>query len=574
MLKIIKFLRPWRWHIAVLLLLVFIQVLADLFLPTLMADIIDQGVMRGDTPFILRTGGFMLLITLFSIVCAVASSSLSSTVASGYGQNLRSAVFDKISQFSLHEFDQFGASTLITRATNDITQVQMVTIMIARMLLMAPMMAVGGIVMAYSRDPELTWVLAVSVPALVVLVVAIASKAIPLFSSIQLKIDHLNATLRETLSGVRVIRAFNRVDHEQQRFHHANTDLAETYIAVNRLMAYMMPGLMLIMNLTTLAVLWFGFQRIEAGTLQLGSLIAFTQYAMQILFAFMMMSMMFNMLPRAQAAAARIHEVLQLTLSIVDPATPQTSTEPAVVEFQSVNFRYPGAEALALKDLSFRAEPGKVTAIIGSTGSGKSTLMRMIPRFYDVESGRILVGGVDVRDYAQHALRRRLGYVPQQATLFSGTVRSNLLIANPEASAEQLTQAMSTAQALAFVTELEGGTDHELTQGGRTLSGGQKQRLSIARALVRPAEVYLFDDSFSALDFKTDARLRAALKQEVRDATIIIVAQRIGTVMDADQILVMDEGEIVGRGTHAQLLTHCETYQEIVASQLRAEDAA
>lgn len=574
MLKIIKFLRPWRWHIAVLLALVFIQVLADLFLPTLMADIIDKGVMRGDTPFILNTGGIMLLITLFSILCAVASSWLSSTVAAGYGQSLRAAVFEKISQFSLHEFDQFGASTLITRATNDITQVQMITIMIARMLLMAPMMAVGGIVMAYSRDPQLTWVLAVAVPALVVLVVAIARKAIPLFSSIQIKIDHLNATLRETLSGVRVIRAFNRVDHEQKRFDHANSDLAETYIAVNHLMAFMMPGLMLIMNLTTLAVLWFGFQRIEAGTLQLGSLIAFTQYAMQILFAFMMMSMMFNMLPRAQASAVRIDEVLQLKLGIIDPSEPKTSTAPAVIEFQAVNFRYPGAEAPALKNISFRAEPGKVTAIIGSTGAGKSTLLRMIPRFYDVESGQISVGGVDVRHCSQHALRERLGYVPQQATLFSGTVRSNLLIASPGASDEQLTRAMTTAQALPFVTALEGGTDHELQQGGRTLSGGQKQRLSIARALVRPADVYLFDDCFSALDFKTDARLRAALKQDVREATIIIVAQRIGTVMDADQILVMEEGEIVGRGTHAQLLETCETYQEIVASQLRVEDAA
>lgn len=574
MLKIFRFLKPWRRSIAVLLALVFFQVLSDLLLPTLMADIIDNGVMRGDTDYILRIGSFMLLITLFSIGCAVLASWISSTVAAGFGQNLRSAVFTKVSQFSLHEFDQFGASTLITRATNDITQVQMVSIMIARMLLMAPMMAVGGIIMAYLKDPQLTWVMAVAVPALIALVLLIASKAIPLFSSIQIKIDRLNVTLREALSGVRVIRAFNRVDHEQKRFDSANDDLADTYISVNRLMALMMPGLMLIMNLTTLAVLWFGFDRIEAGTLQLGSLIAFIQYAMQILFAFMMMSMMFNILPRAQAAAVRIDEILQLQASIVDPVHPQSSTATATVEFKSVNFRYPGAEVLALENISFRAEPGQVTAIIGSTGSGKSTLTRMIPRFYDVETGHILIGGLDIRDYSQQALRQRIAYVPQQATLFTGSVKSNLLLGNPDADKSCLRLAAETAQAMPFIDELDDVWDHELQQGGSNLSGGQKQRLTIARALARQADVYLFDDCFSALDFKTDARLRAALKSEVRDATVIIVAQRIGTVMDADQILVMEEGRIVDRGTHAQLLENSPTYQEIVASQLREEDAA
>jgi len=543
-----------------------------------MADIIDQGVMVGDTAFILRIGGVMLLITLFSILCAIVASWISSTVAAGFGQNLRSAVFTKVSGFSLHEFDQFGASTLITRATNDITQVQMVAIMIARMLLMAPMMAIGGIIMAYSQDPQLTWVLAVAVPVLIALVVMIARKAIPLFSSIQIKIDKLNANLREALTGVRVIRAFNRVDHEKQRFEDASVDLSNTYIDVNRLMAFMMPGLMLIMNLTTLAVLWFGFSRIEVGSLQLGSLIAFTQYAMQILFAFMLMSMMFSILPRAQAAAVRIDEVLQMQPNITDPAKPQTSSDAATVEFKSVNFRYPGAEALALKNISFRAEPGQITAIIGSTGAGKSTLVRMIPRFYDVESGQIEVGGLDTREYSQHALRQRLAYVPQQVTLFSGSVKHNLMVANPNADEEQLISATTTAQAMPFVEELDGNLEHELQQGGRNLSGGQKQRLSIARALARSAEVYLFDDSFSALDFATDAKLRAALRHKVHTATVIptviIVAQRIGTVMDADQILVMDEGEIVGRGTHSQLLKSCPTYQEIVASQLRSEDVA
>jgi len=574
MIKIFRFLRPWRGSIAVLLALVFFQVLADLYLPTLMADIIDQGVLRGDTDYILRIGGIMLLITLASISCAVIASWISADVAGGFGQNLRNAVFSKVSAFSLHEFDQFGSSTLITRATNDITQVQTMTIIISRMLIMAPMLALGGIIMAYSRDPQLTWVLAVAVPVLIGLVLFIARKAIPLYSSIQIKIDRLNVTLRETLSGVRVIRAFNRVDHEEKRFHSASHELADTYIEVNRLMAFMMPGLMLIMNMTSLAVLWFGFIRIEAGTLQLGSLIAFTQYAMQILFGFIMMSMMFNILPRAQAAALRIDAVLQVEPEIFDPASPQESSAPAVVEFKHVNFRYPGAEALALKDISFRAEPGKVTAIIGSTGAGKSTLVRMIPRFYDAESGEITVGGLKTDQYAQSALRERMAYVPQQATLFSGSVRRNLLVANPDADESALTQAATTAQALSFIQDLEGVWDHDIHAGGRNLSGGQKQRMAIARALSRKADVYLFDDSFSALDFATDARLRAALKRDLNNATVIIVAQRIGTVMDADQILVMDEGSIVGCGTHAELLLSCRTYQEIVESQLRVEDVA
>lgn len=574
MLKIFRFLQPWRWSIAGLMTLVAIQVMSDLFLPTLMADIIDKGVLQGDTDYILKIGGYMLLITLFSISCAVLASWVSSIVAAGFGQALRSAVFSKVSQFSLHEFDQFGSSTLITRATNDITQVQMVALMIARMMIMAPIMAVGGIVMAFTKDHQLTWVLVVAVPALVGLVWFIARKTIPLYTSIQIKIDRLNSTLREGLTGVRVIRAFNRVDHEQKRFDTASADLSDTYVRVNKLIAFMLPGLMLIMNMTTLAVLWFGFERIESNTLQLGSLIAFTQYAMQILFGFIMMSVMFNVLPRAQAAALRIDAVLHVVPTIVDPTQATPSTQAAVVEFKNVNFRYPGAEVLALKNINFRAEPGKVTAIIGSTGAGKSTLMSMIPRFYDVESGGIEVGGVDTREYSQQTLRQRIAYVPQQVTLFKGSVRQNLLLANPQADDAQLTLAATTAQAQTFLSSLEGGLDYALQPGGRNLSGGQRQRLAIARALSRPAEVYLFDDSFSALDFTTDAKLRAALKKELREATVIIVAQRIGTVMDADQILVMDEGQIVASGTHAQLLETCPTYQEIVASQLRVEDVA
>ena len=574
MLKIFRFLKPWRWSIAGLMILVAVQVMSDLFLPTLMADIIDKGVMQGDTAYIVKIGSYMLAVTLFSICCAILASWVSSVVAAGFGETLRSAVFTKVSQFSLHEFDQFGSSTLITRATNDITQVQMVALIIARMMIMAPMMALGGIVLAYTKDHQLTWVLVIAVPALVSLVLFIARKTIPLYASIQIKIDRLNSTLREALTGVRVIRAFNRVDHEQGHFDNASADLSDTYVRVNKLMALMLPGLMLVMNMTTLAVLWFGFERIESNTLQLGSLIAFTQYAMQILFGFIMMSMMFNILPRAHAAALRIDEVLHIVPSIVDSEHAHDSTQAAAVEFKDVNFRYPGAEVLALKGISFRAEPGQVTAIIGSTGAGKSTLMSMIPRFYDVESGGIEVGGVDTRQYAQQRLRQRIAYVPQQVTLFKGSVRQNLLLANPGADDEELSRAATTAQAQSFLSTLEGGMDYALQAGGRNLSGGQRQRLAIARALSRPAEVYLFDDSFSALDFTTDAKLRAALKKELIDATVIIVAQRIGTVMDADQILVMDEGQIVGRGTHLELLENCPTYKEIVASQLRVEDVA
>lgn len=574
MLKLLPFLKPWRGYIAILMLLVFAQVMSDLFLPTLMADIIDNGVLQGDTDYILRIGGYMLLITLFSISCSIFASWLSATVGAGFGQVLRGSLFNKVSEFSLHEFDDFGSSTLITRATNDVAQVQMVVLIIARMLIMAPMMAVGGIVMAFSKDHQLTWILVVSVPALVGLVLLIARRTIPLFTSIQMKIDKLSASLRESLSGVRVIRAFNRIDHERSRFDANNEDLAATYIKVNRIMAYMMPGLMLIMNMTTLAVLWFGFKRIEVGTLQLGSLVAFTQYAMQILFAFIMMSMMFNILPRAQSAALRIHEVLKVTPSIVDPNFPLTSSNASGVQFKDVNFRYPGAEALALKAINFTAPSGQITAIIGSTGAGKSTLISMIPRFYDVESGCIETNGLDIRQQSQQALRQQISYVPQQNSLFKGSIKQNLLMANPDAEDTELEQALATAQASDFIQDLEGGLDFQLQPGGKNLSGGQKQRLAIARALVRKAQIYLFDDSFSALDFKTDANLRAALRNPLKDATVILVAQRIATVMDADQILVLDEGEIVGRGTHQQLLRNCPTYQEIVASQLRSEDLA
>ncbi len=575
MLKLYRFLAPWAPAIAAALVLIFFQVLADLYLPTLMSDIIDQGVMKGDTNYIMGIGGLMLLITASSLLCAVLSTWLTSVAATGFGRKVRSKLFGHVENFTLHEFDKFGTATLITRSTNDVTQVQNVTVMILRMMVMAPMMAIGGIVMAASKDGPLTLTLAVAVPVLVVAIVLVVGRAMPLFKSIQKKVDRLNLVLRESLTGIRVIRAFNRVSHEESRFDAANSDITTTYIKVNRIMAFMMPVMMLIMNLTSVSILWFGIARIDTGGMQMGNLIAFTQYAMQIMFSFLMMSMMFIMVPRAQAAAERINEVLIIVPEINDPAEPQIPASPSGdVEFRNVSFSYHGAEEPALKAVSFHARAGEVTAIIGSTGSGKSSLVKLIPRFYDVDSGQVLVDGLDVRQMSQEKLRSRIGYVPQQAVLFAGSISDNLRFGAPEASEAQLVEAAEVAQAAGFIDEMEGRYDYTITQGGSNVSGGQKQRLSIARALTRQAGIYIFDDTFSALDFKTDATLRAALKSRVKGATVLIVAQRIGTVMDADRIIVLDDGKVVGMGRHRQLLDSCPVYREIAASQLSEEEIA
>ncbi|MFL0245676.1 ABC transporter ATP-binding protein [Candidatus Clostridium stratigraminis] len=575
MLRLYRFLRPYTVMVIGVVILVALQALGDLYLPTLMSDIINDGVMQGDTNKIFHIGGVMLLVALGGVICSVIASLLSSRSASGLGEIIRNKVFRKVESFSLHEFDKFGTATLITRTTNDITQIQMVTIMIMRMMISAPIMCIGGIIMALRKDGSLTWVLGVSIPVLILVVGIIASQMIPLFKKVQVKVDRINLVLREKLTGIRVIRAFNTIGKEANRFNEANVDLTENYIKVNRIMSFMMPSIMLIMNFTSLAILWFGGKRISEGTLDLGALSAFTQYAMQIMMSMLMLSMMYIMVPRAQAAAARINEVLDTVPDITDSEEIKDKFEGrGYVEFKDVTFNYQGAEEPALRNISFTAKPNEVTAIIGSTGSGKSTLINLIPRFYDIQSGNILVDGVDVREISQEELRKKIGFVPQKAVLFSGTIADNIRFGNDNASDEEVRHAAEVAQAADFIENMDGGYGHEIAQGGSNVSGGQKQRLSIARALVRKPEIYIFDDSFSALDFKTDAKLRAALKKETLDSTVIIVAQRVGTVMDADRIIVLDEGSVVGIGTHKELLEKCDVYREIVSSQLSEEEIA
>lgn len=575
MLKLYKFLKPYTAMVVGVLVFVFLQTLGDLYLPSLMSDIINKGVMQGDTDKIMEIGGLMLLVAGGGGIFAIIASFLSARTAVGLGTILRDKVFRRVESYSLHEFDMIGTATLITRTTNDINQIQMVTVMIMRMMIGAPMMAIGGIIMALQEDKELTWVLAVAIPILALVITLIASRMIPLFKLVQVKIDRINLVLREKLTGIRVIRAFNTVEHEMKRFDEANVDLTNNYIKVNRIMAFMMPAIMLVMNLTSLSVLWFGGIRISEGSMDLGALAAFTQYAMQIMFSMLMLAMMFIMVPRAQAAAVRINEVLDTVPEITDvEETKDAFIGKGHVEFKDVTFSYHGAEEPALRNISFKANPGEVTAIIGSTGSGKSTLINLIPRFYDMDRGSILIDGVDVREMSQESLRARIGYVPQQAALFSGSITANISFGNDQAGEEEIKHAAEVAQAMEFIENLDGGFDHQIAQGGINVSGGQKQRLSIARALVKNPEVYIFDDSFSALDFKTDARLRAALKKEVTDATIIMVVQRVGTVMDADRIIVLDKGQIAGMGTHRELLKTCQVYREIVSSQLSEEELA
>ncbi len=575
MIKLFRFLKIYRITIAFVFVLVFLQSLANLYLPTLMADIVDKGIVKNDTAYILRVGGVMLLVTVGGTICSVIASFYSARIATGFGRLIRRKIFTHVENFSLHEFDTVGTASLITRTTNDTTQIQQVLIIMLNMMISAPLMAIGGIVLAIGQDATLSWVLVGAIPILVIAIMVIMTNAIPLFRLMQTKLDKLNLILDEGLTGVRVIRAFDRISHEEKRFDEANLDLANIAIKVNRIVAVLWPIMMLVLNLTSIAILWFGAIRIDHGDMQVGALLAFLQYAMQILFAFLMVSMMFIMLPRASASADRINQVLAMEPEIRDAATvKRADTQRGYVEFQNVTFSYPGAEEPALCDISFQARPGEVTAIIGGTGSGKSTLISLIPRFYDVDSGRVCVDGVDVREMSQEHLRAKIGFVPQKAVLFSGTVTGNIRYGKEDASEEEIRYAADIAQASEFITDMPSGFDAEIAQGGTNVSGGQKQRLSIARALIRRPEIYVFDDSFSALDFKTDAKLRAALKKETLDATVFIVAQRVSTVMDADQIIVLDEGRIVGIGNHRWLMETCEVYHEIVSSQLSLEEIA
>lgn len=575
MLKLFRYMRPYRTAISLVLLFTFFQALSELYLPTLMADIVNVGIVKGDTAYIWRVGGFMLAIAAGGMICSIAASYLASKSASGFGKLLRGRLFTHVENFTLQEFDKIGTSSLITRTTNDITQMQQVTIMILRMMALAPMMCIGGIIMAVSRDPGLTVVLLASLPVLALAIFIIARKGMPLFKAIQLKIDKLSRVMRESLTGIRVIRSFNRMEHEKDRFNEANEDLTQTAIKVNKIMGAMMPVMMLVMNFATLAIVWFGGHRIEGRHMMVGDLMAFLQYAMMIMFSLIMVSVMFVMIPRAQASAVRINEVLNMKPEITDPKEAETpSFQKGYIEFDDVTFYYPGAEEPAVSNISFEAGPGEITAIIGGTGSGKSTLISLIPRFYEVTSGRILVNGTDIRDMKQEDLRAKIGFVPQKALLFSGSIADNIRYGKEDATDEEVRHAAEVAQAADFISAMEGSYDAPISQGGGNVSGGQKQRLSIARALVRRPQIYVFDDSFSALDFKTDAKLRAALKEETTESTVLIVAQRVSTVMDADRIIVLDQGRIAGIGTHKELMENSEVYREIVSSQLSEEEIA
>lgn len=586
MIKLLKGLKPFRLAIGAVLILVFLQSMGDLYLPTLMSNIVDKGIVQGDRPYIWKIGSLMLLVAAGGALFSVIASYLSAKVAAGFGKSTRSRVFNHVENFTLHEFDKLGTASLITRTTNDITQVQTVLTMMLRMMIGAPMMMIGGIIMAVSEDAKLSLIFVVVIPVLVGAIFLIGMKGLPLFKAIQIKLDKLNLVLREHLTGIRVIRSFNRIEHENRRFSEANRDLTDTAIKVNKIMAGLMPLMMIVMNFSMIAILYFGGIRIGDGDLKVGSLMAFIQYAMQIMFSLIMVSMMFVLIPRASASALRINEVLDMQPEFADPTKSDLQTTAAAtkkdgrdrmrgfVEFDNVSFSYPGAEQPALSNISFSARPGEVTAIIGGTGSGKSTLLSLIPRFYDVNEGAVRVDGVDVREMTQEELRSKIGYIPQKAVLFTGTINENIRYGKEDATDEEILHASKIAQAYDFVSEMKEGFNSEIAQGGNNVSGGQKQRLSIARALVRKAEVYLFDDSFSALDFKTDAKLRAALKSETTESTVLIVAQRVSTVMDADRIIVIDDGEIAGMGTHRELMENSEVYREIVSSQLSEEEIA
>ncbi|EAH2244378.1 ABC transporter ATP-binding protein [Listeria monocytogenes] len=574
MMKLMKRLKPYWLSITAVLVLTFGQVIGQLYLPTLMSNIIDKGVVTGDTDYIWSTGMKMLLISFASVILSVIVVYLASRISMGFGKELRDKIFTKVEDFSLQEFDKVGTSSLITRTTNDVVQIQNVLYMMMRLMVMAPIMLLGGIIMAVGRDAKLSLIFVVVLPLLLLLVVILGGKAMPMFKSLQKKMDKLNRVIREGLTGIRVVRSFNRNEDELEKFEEANADYATTAIKVNRLLSLMSPLMMLLMNLTSIAIVWIGSIFIGNGDMQVGDLMAFIQYAMQIMMSFMMLSAVFIMIPRAGASAERINEVLDMNVEILNPENPKTSTPPAKLSFEHVTFRYEGAEKPVIEDITFEANAGETIAIIGSTGAGKSTLINMIPRFYDVESGVVKINGIDVREMDQSSLRQKIGLVPQKAVLFTGTIASNMRYGKEDATDEEIWEALRTAQAENFVSKLANGLGSRVEQGGNNFSGGQKQRLSIARSLIRKPEIYIFDDSFSALDFKTDAKLREALKAETTEAVTLIVAQRITSVVNSDQIIVMNEGKIAGMGTHEELKESNQIYQEIMRSQLSEEEIA
>ncbi|EKF1880397.1 ABC transporter ATP-binding protein [Listeria innocua] len=574
MMKLMKRLKHYWLSITAVLVLTFGQVIGQLFLPTLMSNIIDKGVVKGDTDYIWSTGMQMLLISFASVILSVIVVYLASRISMGFGKDLRDKIFTKVEDFSLQEFDKVGTSSLITRTTNDVVQIQNVLYMMMRLMVMAPIMLLGGIIMAVGRDAKLSLIFVVVLPLLLLLVVILGGKAMPMFKSLQKKMDKLNRVIREGLTGIRVVRSFNRNEDELEKFEEANADYATTAIKVNRLLSLMSPLMMLLMNLTSIAIVWIGSIFIGNGDMEVGDLMAFIQYAMQIMMSFMMLSAVFIMIPRAGASAERINEVLDMKAEILNPENPKISTPPAKLSFEHVTFRYEGAEKPVIEDITFEAKAGETIAIIGSTGAGKSTLINMIPRFYDVESGVVKINGIDVREMDQSKLRQKIGLVPQKAVLFTGTIASNMRYGKEDATDEEIWAALRTAQAENFVSKLANGLGSRVEQGGNNFSGGQKQRLSIARSLIRKPEIYIFDDSFSALDFKTDAKLREALKAETTEAVTLIVAQRITSVVNSDQIIVLNEGKIAGIGTHEELKESNKIYQEIMKSQLSEEEIA
>ncbi|MCK5129555.1 MAG: ABC transporter ATP-binding protein [Clostridiales bacterium] len=575
MKKLFRYLAPYKWQVILITALTFVQAISQLYLPNLMSDIIDKGVVGEDVGFILETGAIMLGFTILVSICTIVARFFSAKVGVGFAKDLRRSIFVSVENYSLNEFDKIGTASLITRSTNDVTQIQNVMVMILNMLLMAPIMFVGGVIMSLQKDGPLTLILVGVVVILGILVLFILKNGIPLFKVMQKKLDSVNLVLREGLTGMRVIRAFNKTEYEKGRFDVANKDLTNNAIKVYRIMSVAMPAIMLLMNVTLIAIIWFGAKRIDAGAMMVGDLMAFQQYAMQIMFSLIMATMMFVMLPRAQASAVRVNEILDMELSVTNPKNPIDATDKkGYIDFQDVSFKYQGAQEPVLCNISFSAKPGETTAIIGGTGSGKSTLINLIPRFYDVASGKVLVDGVDVKDMDMKTLRDKIGLVPQKINLFQGTIEDNVRFGKEDANQEEINIALETAQAKEFVDDIDEGSNAEVSQGGTNFSGGQKQRLSIARAIIRRPEIYIFDDSFSALDFKTDARLRMALTNEIQDSTVLIVAQRVSTVMNANNIIVLDNGMIVGQGTHSKLLDSCEIYREIVSSQLSEEELA
>lgn len=602
MKTMLKYYKPYIPYIILIVLFLFGQAMCELALPAYMSDIIDEGIVKGDMPYIWRTGLIMILISAATMVFALGGSFLASRTAAGSSRDIRQGLFSKVTNFSAAELEEFSTASLITRSTNDVQTVQQTTVMLLRMAIFAPIMGIGSVVRALETSVSLSWTVGVALAAIIIIMATAFLLVLPKFKVLQQKLDRLNLIMKERLSGVLVIRAFTTEKHEQKRFDVANWDLTKLNLFVNKAMSFMMPSLMFVMNAVGILIIWAGAHLIEADKLLIGDMLAYLQYAMHVIMSFLFVTMMFIMIPRAAVSAQRIGAVLAVEPTIKDPAEPEAfggedakgtlreedakgalreedSCEDAksacargLVEFKSVSFAYPDAEEKTLENISFVAEPGKTTAIIGGTGSGKSSLIKLIPRFYDASEGQILMDGIDVKDLAQHELRQQIGYVPQKGVLFSGTIASNLRYGREDASETEMAEALEIAQATAFIKEKANGLDEEVAQGGTNVSGGQKQRLSIARALVKKPAVFIFDDSFSALDFKTDKALRAALKENVGSSTMIIVAQRINTIIDADQIIVLDDGKLAGKGTHKELMQSCDVYKEIALSQLSEEE--